>query len=392
MTQSGNINVDGPLKREEQYRVLAEAVPVGIWQVHEDGRTVFANPLLLAFLGLAPDELRNADIPDLLSRGRTGFPGVADRFEAELRPVRGPARHVLVTSSGWLKLDGSGERSALVSVSDISQLDRLKRANDEVIRLNRELAAHVEQLKEARHEIVRRGRMAQLGQLTATVAHEIRNPLGAVQTAVFIIDRKTKGKNLGIESQLQRVANGLSRCDAIITQLLDFSRSKQLQREDLPLDEWLTGMVAEAARNLPAAVAIEFSLGLGARRVPFDPQRLTGALSNLLTNASEAMVGKGDDAAKFTTPSPRIVIETRSTRRGAEITVADNGPGIPEDHLHKILEPLFTTKNFGTGLGLPAVEKTILEHGGGLDIASVPGEGARFTVWIPFATASQEAA
>jgi len=392
MAQRGNIDLDGPLKREEQYRVLAEAVPVGIWQVCEDGRTVFTNPLLLAFLGLAPDELHDAGIPDLLGRGRAGFPGVADRFEAELKPARGHARHVLVTSSGWLKLAGGGERSALVSVSDISQLDRLKRANDEVVRLNRELAAHVEQLKEARNEIVRRGRMAQLGQLTATVAHEIRNPLGAVQTAIFIIDRKTKDKGLGIESQLQRIANGLGRCDAIITQLLDFSRSKQLQREELPLDEWLTGMVAEEARKLPVAVEIEFSLGLETRRVPFDPQRLARALSNLLANASEALVGKGDDPSKFATPAPRIVVETRMTRRGAEIAVADNGPGIPEEHLHKILEPLFTTKNFGTGLGLPAVEKILLEHGGGLDIASVPGEGARFTVWIPLAIAGQEAA
>jgi len=392
MMQGGNIDRDDPLKREEQYRVLAEAVPVGIWQVHEDGRTVFANPLVLAFLGLAPDELRDADIPDLLGRGRAGFPGVADRFEAELKPARGHARHVLVTSSGWLQLAGNGERSALVSVSDISQLDQLKRANDEVVRLNRELAAHVEQLKEARDEIVRRGRMAQLGQLTATVAHEIRNPLGAVQTAAFIIDRKTRGKDLGIESQLLRIGNGLSRCDAIITQLLDFSRSKALQREELPLDEWLTGMVAEEARKLPIAVEVEVSLGLAMRRLQFDPQRLARALSNLIANASEALVGKGDDESKFTTPTPRIVIETRLTRRGAEIAVADNGPGIPEEYLHKILEPLFTTKNFGAGLGLPVVEKTLLEHGGGLDVVSVPGQGARFTVWIPFGNAGQEAA
>ncbi len=392
MKQDRYIDLEDPLKREEQYRVLAEAVPVGIWQVHEDGRTAFANPLLLAFLGLAPDEMNDADIPGLLGHGRAGFPGIADRFEAELKPARGHARHVLITSSGWLKLAGDGPRSALISVSDISQLDQLKRANDEVVRLNRELAAHVEQLKEARYEIVRRNRMTQLGQLTATVAHEIRNPLGAVQTAAFIIDRKTKGKGIGIEAQLQRIANGLSRCDAIITQLLDFSRSKQLQTEELALDQWLTGMVAEAAQKLPPAVEIAFSLGLGARRVPFDPRRLAGALVNLLTNASEAMVGKGDDASKFTTPTPRIVVETRQTRRGAEISVADNGPGISEEHLHKVLEPLFTTKNFGTGLGLPAVEKILLEHGGGLDIASTPGQGARFTVWIPFAITGQEAA
>jgi PAS domain S-box-containing protein len=392
MTHASTRGANDHLKGGEQYRALAEAVPVGIWQVGENGRTLFANPLLLAFLGLAPEELRDADIPLLLGLGRTGFPGMADRFEFELMPARGHARHVLVTSSGWLMLSGDSQRSALVSVSDISQLDELKRANDEVVRLNRALAAHVEQLKLARDEIVRRSRMAQLGQLTATVAHEIRNPLGAVQTAAFIIERKTKGKDIGIEPQLQRIAGGLSRCDAIIAQLLDFSRSKELQCEKLVLDEWLTSLVAEAAARLAAVVKVECSPGTGGVRVPFDPQRLGRALLNLIANASEAMVGKGDDRSKFTTPSPRIVIESRLTGRGAEISVADNGPGIAPEHLHKVLEPLFTTKNFGTGLGLPAVEKILLEHGGGLEIASTPGQGARFTVWIPSSNAAQEAA
>ena len=69
--------------------------------------------------------------------------------------------------------------------------------------------------------------------------------------------------------------------------------------------------------------------------------------------------------------------------RGAELIVADNGPGISPENLKKILEPLFTTKNFGTGLGLPAVQNILQQHGGGLDIASKEGEGATFTAWFP---------
>jgi signal transduction histidine kinase len=102
-----------------------------------------------------------------------------------------------------------------------------------------------------------------------------------------------------------------------------------------------------------------------------------------MSNASEAMVGKGDDPARIATSNPRIEIVTARTERGIEISVKDNGPGIASENLAKILEPLFTTKNFGTGLGLPAVEKILEQHGGGLSIASQPGQGATFTAWFP---------
>jgi signal transduction histidine kinase len=113
---------------------------------------------------------------------------------------------------------------------------------------------------------------------------------------------------------------------------------------------------------------------------------------NLLNNASEAMVGKGENSSQQVTASPRIAVITRLAARGVEITVADNGPGMTEEVMAKVLEPLFTTKNFGTGLGLPAVEKIAEQHGGGLSMASRPGAGANFTVWIPLDQSQKEAA
>jgi signal transduction histidine kinase len=95
------------------------------------------------------------------------------------------------------------------------------------------------------------------------------------------------------------------------------------------------------------------------------------------------MVGKGDDPAKFTTATPRILIITRTSKRGIELTVTDNGPGMAPEIREKILQPLFTTKSFGTGLGLPAVEKILQDHSGGLEITSAQGEGSSFTAWFP---------
>ena len=377
-----NTNLTEMRKREEQNRALAQTVPVGVWQVDETGKTTFANPRFMAYLGIDTDDLPNTDIIALIGGARQDFPDSASRFETDLVSSTGE-RRVLVISSGWLLLSSDGVRSAIVSLVDISEMTELKRVNDEISRLNIELADNMRRLKEAQDESLRHGRMAQLGQLIATVAHEIRNPLGAVRTASFLLERKLKGKEHGLETHFQRISNGINRCDNIISQLLDFSRARSLQVEETAFDEWLERIVSEEAEKLPAAVTIDCDLGLDGNKAVIDMARLSRVFVNLISNASEAMVGQGDDPKKFTTDVPRITIATRYTARGIEVTVADNGPGMTADVLGKILEPLFTTKSFGTGLGLPAAEKILRDHNGGLDIQSAPGEGARFIAWFP---------
>ena len=269
---------------------------------------------------------------------------------------------------------------------------RLSNINSEMAKVNSDLAQNMQMLKEAQDALVKKGRMEQMGQLTATIAHELRNPLGAVRTSTFLIERKIKGKELGIEPQILRINNGVSRCDDIITQLLDFSRSKKLSCRSENLDLWLEKIVSEEAGQLPAAVSIECQLGLEGLDVPFDPSRLQRAIINLLSNASEALVGKGDDPSKFTTANPCIIISTRAEKDYALISVLDNGPGISADNLEKVREPLFTTKSFGTGLGIPAVEQIISQHGGSLEIQSDIGKGALFILKLPLNAKIEEAA
>jgi signal transduction histidine kinase len=267
----------------------------------------------------------------------------------------------------------------------------LQKVSDDVVRLNLDLSENLNRLKDAQDDSLRKGKLAQLGQLTATVAHELRNPLGAVRTSTFLLERKLKGKGLGVEQQLDRINNGVTRCDGIISQLLDFARSRSLQAETVSLDDWLSRLVEDEAQRLPAAIVVECRLGLADLQVSIDPGLMSRVLINLISNASEAMVGKGDDPAKFSVSQPRIEIETRLAQRGIEIIVADNGPGIAVENLQKIFEPLFTTKNFGTGLGLPAVEKILEQHGGGLEVRTALGQGAVFTAWWPHQAKLKEA-
>jgi PAS domain S-box-containing protein len=379
-------------KREEQYRALAETVPVGVLQIEEDGRVSFANPLMLAYFRRDSTTLTWAEVCVAVGKSPEVFPGQASRFECDLTHPDGAPRHVLVISSGWLTLAKGRKRSALVSVVDVSENAELKRINEEILRLNQELALNMQKLKDAQNALVKKGRMEQMGQLTATIAHELRNPLGAVRTSVFLMERKLKDKGMGVESQMLRINNGVSRCDNIITQLLDFSRSKQLECRAGDLDAWLEALIEEEAKRLPAVVNLECVLGLEGRLVPFDAGRLQRAIVNLLSNASEAMMGNGDKPLLEGADAPHILINTKLVGEMVEISVKDNGPGISPELLEKVREPLFTTKSFGTGLGVPAIEQIANQHGGMLSIVSAPGQGAIFTLHLPAVTTEEEAA
>ena len=259
----------------------------------------------------------------------------------------------------------------------------IQNVNEGVTKLNVELAENMKRLSEAQDELIKKGRMEQLGQLTATVAHELRNPLGAVRTSSFLLERKLRDKGLGVEAQLQRISTGVTRCDNIISQLLDFSRTNKLVCQMGDLDLWLIKTVEEAAKQLPEMVAITCELGLDEKQVPFDDARMERAIINLISNASEAMVGNGQDPSKIVTVNPQITIATRLIGNSVQISVTDNGPGMSPEILDKVREPLFTTKSFGTGLGISAIEQIAYQHGGKLDISSVEGQGSVFTVTLP---------
>jgi signal transduction histidine kinase len=268
----------------------------------------------------------------------------------------------------------------------------LQIVNDDISKLNLELAGNMKELRAAQDEIIKKGKLAQMGQLVATVAHELRNPLSSVRTSAFLLRRKLEGVAINVEAQLQRIDNSVARCDGVITQFLDYAKTQKMELGEHHFDNWVAKVVEEEAQKLPLAVAVECVLGLDDLKVPFDPSRLGRALINLMSNASEAMVGMGNDPAKFACADPKITIATRLSGDRVEIDISDNGPGIADENVGKILEPLFTTKSFGTGLGLPAVTQVLEQHGGGMKINGGFGTGATFTAWLPLKAQQEQAA
>ncbi len=268
----------------------------------------------------------------------------------------------------------------------------LKELNDDITLLNMKLTKQAEELRNAQEDIVRKAKMAQLGNLVATVAHELRNPLGAARTTLFVLKKKLQDAESSVAPQLARIDASIMRCDTIITELLDFSRSQKPKTKMTDLDAWLEEVMSEEAAKLPSNLVVSCHLGLRGCKVEFDASRLTRVIINLLSNASEAMLAKGAPFPEMRGRTPQIEVSTSLSARGAEIAVKDNGPGIPPHMLEKIREPLFTTKGFGVGLGISAIEKVLELHGGGLEIDSIQGQGARFTAWLPLRQKEQQAA
>lgn len=281
------------------------------------------------------------------------------------------------------EVEHAHQTAKLAQASAEEMAGELQHMNNDMVHVNQMLAQNMQMLKDAQDELVKKGRMEQMGQLTATIAHELRNPLGAVRTSTFMLARRIKDKGLGVEMQLERINTSITRCDDIITQLLDFSRSSKITARREDLDQWLEKTLAEEAPKLPTAVSIQCRLGTGGMLIAFDPSRLHRALTNLLNNASEALVGKGDDPSRFANANPKIVVETWCEKTFVALRVRDNGPGISPENLKRVIEPLYTTKSFGTGLGLPAVEQIVKQHGGTMEMTSELGKGASFTLRLP---------
>ena len=292
-----------------------------------------------------------------------------------LSPEGGIAWMVLTNRA--LALFAIGVTVILLGLARRADLE-VQAANDE---LERRVSRRTAELQDAQTALLRKERLAALGQLTGTVAHELRNPLGVISTSIEVVRLRSAKSGLGIEAAIGRLRRAVIRCDTIITELLDFARAKGHQPGPVELDSWLSRLLDE--QRIPEHVSLVRDLQTGAAIVQFDAESLRRAVINIVENACHAMTdanGGRDEATGH-----RLTIESRLAGGQVEIIVSDTGPGIPEDELPLIMEPLYSTKSFGTGLGLPTVQRILEEHGGGIRIDSEAGCGTRVSLYLPAA-------
>jgi signal transduction histidine kinase len=231
------------------------------------------------------------------------------------------------------------------------------------------------ELREAQNELLRSERMATLGQLTATVSHELRNPLGTIRTSVFTLANKLRDREPGLAKNIERIERNIIRCDNIITELLDFSRIRALQHEKTNLRRWIGSVIEDM--DVPESINVRLELDDNID-VEIDRDLLRRVIVNLVDNACHALQEVAEEGSDST-----IIIQSALNNSRTEIIVIDTGPGIPEEVLPHIFEPLYSTKSFGVGLGLPVVKQIMEQHGGGVEVASEKNVGTRVVLWLP---------
>jgi signal transduction histidine kinase len=215
-------------------------------------------------------------------------------------------------------------------------------------------------------------RLATIGQFAAGIGHELRNPLGVVETSVFLLrqhlQREPTGTDPKVVRHLDKIAREVKRSTSTINDLLELARNRSPNRRPTSLAALLEGAVA--ASHLPPGVEVTMTAAPG-DSANLDLDQITRVLTNLLINAGQAMDGAG-----------RIRMEAARSDGEARIRVADSGPGIPAEIRYRIFEALFTTKAKGTGLGLALCRRIVESHGGTIVLEPLEA-GASFLVSIP---------
>ncbi|MBN2575361.1 MAG: hypothetical protein JXP73_12430 [Deltaproteobacteria bacterium] len=288
----------------------------------------------------------------------------------------------LVNGSVVLAVLGEEQLLGMLVLRD----ERLREAySSEEIELFRSVAASIGvtlQNSQIYERMKERDRLAALGQMAAGLAHEIRNPLGSIKGAAQYLQPVEGPKpDAGMREFLGIIVEEVDRLNRIVSQFLDYARPYRGDQSPLDVNEVVrkTVNLIEKERS-GARVEIAMNLVDGLPLVRADAQQLHQVFLNLAINALDAMPQGG-----------RLRVSTslrRSTRRGAsaaflEVRFRDDGVGIPPVELRNLFIPFFTTKEKGTGLGLPISQRIIENHGGTIEVRSQPGSGSTFTVLLP---------
>ena len=238
------------------------------------------------------------------------------------------------------------------------------------------------ELEAAQKELVSKEKLAVMGTLSAMVSHEIRNPLGTIRNTIFNIKQLVNKKNYELEPELDRIERNVVRCDHIIEELLDFTRLQERNFEPVSIDPWLNELIDD--QSIPEVITVKASLSSNAVAY-IDNESLRRAVINVTQNSIQAMTKVKTNGEME--PSDKknwvLTVESRVDRDRVEVIIADSGEGIPQANLEKIYEPLYSTKSFGVGLGLPIVKGIMEQHLGGIEIDSKIGVGTKVTLWLP---------
>jgi signal transduction histidine kinase len=260
--------------------------------------------------------------------------------------------------------------------------------------LSRKLEETNQELRRAEAEARRAERLAALGQLSAGLAHEIRNPLGVIKGSAEMLSQKVAGSQPLVAELAGYISSEVNRLNALVVRFLDFARPSKLEMRPERISEIVDHALESAAASFPnTKVKVERQYAPGLPDIQADRQLCEQVFVNLITNAFQAMEGQA--ASSNGTPDRTadgslnevlrlsIAPEVSGGEPGVCVTVEDSGPGVPPEMREQIFNPFFTSKKDGVGLGLSIVAKIVDDHRGTIRLDSDSTQGARFRVFFP---------
>jgi signal transduction histidine kinase len=260
-------------------------------------------------------------------------------------------------------------------------------SHDEIGDLAREFDAMAGAIEEREQRLIRSERLATVGRMAAQITHEVRNPLASIGLYAELLGDEIADRGQGNDEPKRLVASIISEVDRLteITETyLRFARlpRPKLEREDL--GAIVTGVLEFARAELSqAGITLELDVAAGLPDVAADEAQLRQALLNLVRNAREAMSTRQSGRLRVAVAARRGAGDDGRDATEIRVTVSDSGDGIPREHLGKIFDPFFSTKERGTGLGLALVQQIVVEHGGRIEVESGPDAGTAFSLTFP---------
>ena len=245
--------------------------------------------------------------------------------------------------------------------------------------LEKRVDARTRELKAAQDELIKKERLAAIGQMASVVGHEIRKPLAVINNSIYFIKTKLgqgQEPDAKIAKHIKIIESEIQQANGIINEILTYSQ-RELKPERVSLNAWLEELLF--VYPFPAHIRLDKQLDAANPPLDFDVVEMQQAIRNLIGNGIEVMPGGG--AVRI-----RTVMADAGT---VMLEIGDTGSGIPPDVLDKIFAPFFTTKARGTGLGLAVVRKVIERHSGRVDVESVVGQGTTFKLFLPVAQAQK---
>jgi len=253
--------------------------------------------------------------------------------------------------------------------------------------LGEELEAYIaeikrteEQLIEAQEDLVRKEKLAILGQLSGSVGHELRNPLTVMSNAVYFLKMAHAGGDETTREYLDMIKHEIDNSQRIISDLLDFARTRTPQTKSVMARQLLDESLVKCV--IPENVELHADLSDTLPLLRIDPLQMNQVFQNLITNAVQAMPDGGTlhiSARRV----DNVGAALQEMGNYIEISVEDTGEGISPENMKKLFQPLFTTRAKGIGLGLVVCRNLVEANGGRISVESEPGEGTVFTVTLP---------